>query len=71
MLGQRESALLLDLQRVVGPQLDMLILCQVLAAQADLLACRARGSSSKLLFSGGRVLSCKRPGLQGLQSRQV
>ena len=57
MLGQREGALLLDLQRVVGPQLDLLVLRQVLAAQADLLACRATSSSQKVLFSGDRV-SC-------------
>ena len=70
VLGQREGALLLDLQRVVGPQLDMLVLCQVLAAQADLLACRARGSPC-ILLSRDMVLSCTRPGLQGLQCRQV
>ena len=50
MLGQGESTLLLNLQRVVGPQLDMLVLCQVLAAQADLLACRARSPSRKVVL---------------------
>ena len=70
MLGQREGTLLLYLQRVVGPQLDMLILCQILAAQADLLACRARVDNARCC-SGDRILSGMRPGLQGVHCMQV
>lgn len=41
-LVQREGPLKLQLQRVVGPQLHMLVLSHVLALQPDLLACRQR-----------------------------
>jgi hypothetical protein len=39
-LAELEGAVRLQLQRVVRAQLHMLVLCQVLAAQPDLLACR-------------------------------